>query len=330
MKTENFIFLIINIILLYILYIKNNKYDLKESFISENIDKNLIYDVEKISETENNSNEIKYILEIDDINIYTKNTLSENINIFLINIIKDIISDKTTEVFDVKEIERVYEIFDLEGNIRFVAIFFVYNMNHFNSNKLVIDFVINKNNYSNIHLNSIQEFDKVYPNILNRYDKKIYNFYEDSKDYLYIGGYLSEMPPEYELLELLDNKYKKEKNYSYLKNKSLDYSDIKFKDSNKKLLKEYTKLILPKNQKNLTSNIFCNKHFDNFWDTNGLPIQNLNEPNNCILHNSSESGNINIPNKYPTFPQTNIENSNYNWLIDPVRNNIIRQHGYVF
>ena len=57
---------------------------------------------------------------------------------------------------------------------------------------------------------------------------------------------------------------------------------------------------------------------------------NLNEPNNCILHNSSESGNINIPNKYPTFPQTNIENSNYNWLIDPVRNNIIRQHGYVF
>ena len=147
--------------------------------------------------------------------------------------------------------------------------------------------------------------------------------------YLYTGGFLGNMSPEYELLELLDNNYKKENKYSYLKNKSLDYSNIKFKDSDKKYLEEYTKLILPENQKQIRSNLFCNKHFDNFWDTNGLPIKNL-YADNCIFHNSSETENINIPNKYPSFPKKNIENSNYNWLIDPIRNNIIRQHGYVF
>ena len=300
MKTENFVFLIINLILLYILYIKNNKYDLKETFISEDIDNNLMYDIETETTIEPDSEDIKYILEIDNINIYTKNTLSENMNDFLINIIKHIISTKTSEIFDVKEIERVYEIYDLEGNIRFVIIFFVYNLSYFNSNKLVVDFVINKNNNSNIHLNSIQEFEKVYPNILNRYDKKIYNTYEDNKEYLNTGGFLGNMSPEYELLELLDNNYKKENKYSYLKNKTLDYSNIKFKDSDKKYLEEYTKLILPENQKQIRSNLFCNKHFDNFWDTNGLPIKNL-YADNCIFHNSSETENINIPNKYPSF-----------------------------
>ena len=140
-----------------------------------------MYDIETETTIELDSEDIKYILEIDNINIYTKNTLSENMNDFLINIIKHIISTKTSEIFDVKEIERVYEIYDLEDNIRFVTIFFVYNLSYFNSNKLVVDFVINKNNNSNIHLNSIQEFEKVYPNILNRYDKKIYNTYEDNK-----------------------------------------------------------------------------------------------------------------------------------------------------
>ena len=190
---------------------------------------------------------------------------------------------------------------------------------------MLIDFVINLNT-EEIYINTMEEFKKAFPNIINRYDYKIYNFYENDKEHNYIGGYLSENTSDDDLLEILNKEYLNNKKLSYLKNKSLDFSNIKFKTS-KKYLDNYSDINLPINQNKFNDDIFCNKYINSTWDSNGLPIE---LDSDCILHNTSTSINIDQPNKYPSFPLNNIEESDFNWLIDPVRNNIIRQHGYVF
>tara|TARA_Y100001958_G_C21247831_1_gene579707 strand:+ start:7178 stop:8194 length:1017 start_codon:yes stop_codon:yes gene_type:complete len=338
MKSENLIFIIINAILIYILYNKNNKKNMFESFSNEvenervNLLDNLNYDLNDII-NDDFTKEV-YILEnITDTNVYTKNTIPECLSDILNEKLKHLLYENCKDYKDGRysniDLERVYEEKDDSNNSRYVVILFVYDYEKFNSNKMLADFIINLQT-KEFYLNTIEEYEKVFANIINNYDKKIYNFYENNKDYNYNGGYLSYNTPEEDLLEILNKNYLYNKKLSYLRNKSLNFSNIDFHEE-PKYLDEYSNTELPINQIDISNKTICNKYINNTWDSNGLPIEiPIEIPNNCILHNTSTSQNINEPNKYPSFPLDNIEKSNYNWLIDPVRNNIIRQEGYVF
>lgn len=257
--------------------------------------------------------DVKLILEDDSIkNVYTKGTIPENLNNVLIYTIKNILSSIiNVNTFNLKDLERIYEEIDKYNNRRYVVIFFVYNLNYFNSNKLVIDFVVNfDTNF--IYLNTIKEFYNSYPNLINKYDSIIYN-----------RAFLDNTTVEEDLDEILKEDYLKNYQYSYLSDTSLDFTNIFLFGSNKKYLKDLSTIYLPNTQTNLIENHLCDKYINGVWDKNGNLVKG-NE--NCILHNSSSTQNIDVPDKYPHFGSVN--HGNYHWLIDVARNNIIRQHGY--
>ena len=91
-------------------------------------------------------------------NVYTKATIQPNLKSVLLYYLKKIIS-KIINItsFNLNDIERVYEEIDSNNNRRYVIIFFIYNLNYFNSNKLLIDFVINFDNEF-IYLNNLKDF----------------------------------------------------------------------------------------------------------------------------------------------------------------------------
>jgi hypothetical protein len=256
--------------------------------------------------------DIKYILEDNAIkNVYTKATIPENLNNVLIYNIKNILSSIIhINTFNLKDLERIYEEIDQYNNRRYVVIFFVYNLNFFNSNKLVIDFIVNFDTHF-IYLNTIKEFYNSYPNLVNKYDSLIYN-----------RGFLDNNTIEEDLNEILKEDYLKNYKYSYLSDTSLDFTNIFLIESNKNL-EDFSKIYLPNTQMNLIENNICDKNINGIWDKNGNLLKGTE---NCILHNSSSTKNIDVPDKYPYF--VNDKHSNYYWMIDVGRNNIIRQHGY--
>jgi len=257
--------------------------------------------------------DIKYILGDNTTkNVYTKGTIPENLKNVLLYYLKNIISNIINITsFNLNDMEKIYEEIDNFNNRRYVIIFFVYNLNYFNSNKLIIDFIVNFDTHF-IYLNNIKEFYNSYPNIINKYDKVIYN-----------RSILDNNTPEDDLNEILKDDYLKNCKCAYLSDTSLDFTNIYLFESNKKQLKDYSTIYLPNTQFNLTENIFCDKYINGTWDKKGNLIKNNEE---CILHNSSTTKNIDVPDKYP--PLGTKKNGNYFWLADPSRGNIIRQHGY--
>ena len=257
--------------------------------------------------------DIKYILEDNAIkNVYTKATIPENLNNVLIYNIKNILSSIIhINTFNLKDLERIYEEIDQYNNRRYVVIFFVYNLNFFNSNKLVIDFIVNFNTHF-VYLNTIKEFYNSYPNLVNKYDSLIYN-----------RGFLDNNTIEEDLNEILKEDYLKNCKYSYLSDTSLDFTNIYLNKSSKSL-KDLSTIFLPNTQVRLTENIFCDKYTNGTWDKNGNLIKNNQD---CILHNSSTTQNIDVPDKYPYFGSD--KEIDYYWLIDPVKSNISRQEGYI-
>lgn len=245
-------------------------------------------------------------------NVYTKATIQPNLKSVLLYYLKKIIS-KIINItsFNLNDIERVYEEIDSNNNRRYVIIFFIYNLNYFNSNKLLIDFVINFDNEF-IYLNNLKDFYNSYPNIINNYDDIIFN-----------RAYLKNSTQEDDLNEILKEDYLKNYKYAYLSDTSLDFTNIYLNKSSKSL-KDLSTIFLPNTQVRLTENIFCDKYTNGTWDKNGNLIKNNQD---CILHNSSTTQNIDVPDKYPYFGSD--KEIDYYWLIDPLRNNIIRQEGYV-
>ena len=244
-------------------------------------------------------------------NVYTKATIQPNLKSVLLYYLKKIIS-KIINItsFNLNDIERVYEEIDSNNNRRYVIIFFIYNLNYFNSNKLLIDFVINFDNEF-IYLNNLKDFYNSYPNIINNYDDIIFN-----------RAYLKNITFEDDLDEILKEEYLKNYKYAYLNNTSLDFTNIYLNQH--KLLKDLSTIFLPNTQVRLTENIFCDKYTNGTWDKNGNLIKNNQE---CILHNSSTTKNIDVPDKYPYFGSD--KEIDYYCLIDPIRNNIIREEGYI-
>ena len=294
--------------------INNNNNNIKNSNLNNNSKNLKNSNLNNIIITDNNIFiDIKYILGDNIIkNVYTKNTISENLKNVLLYYLKLIISniiDKT--YFNLNDMERIYEEIDQFNNRRYVIVFFVYNLNYFNSNKLLIDFIINFDTQF-IYLNNIKEFYNSYLNIINKYDRLIYN-----------RAYLDNNTPEDDLNEILKDDYLKNYKYAYLSDTSLDFTNIFLVESDNKNLKELSTIYLPNTQIHLTENIFCDKYINGTWDKHGNLKKNTED---CILHNSSTTQNIDVPDKFPYFGSD--KDTNYYWLIDAARNNIIRQHGY--
>ena len=209
-----------------------------------------------------------------------------DLNTILLYYLKKIISEIINiTTFNIHDIERVYEEIDIYNNRRYVIIFFIYNLNYFNSNKLLIDFVTNfDTNF--VYVNIIKEFYNSYPNIINNYDNIIFN-----------RAYLENNTPNDDLNEILKQDYLNNYNYAYLSDSSLNFTNINIYSSNKNL-KDLSTIYLPNTQLQLTDNISCDKYINDKWDKNGNLIKNNK---NCILHNSSTTKNIDQPEKYPNF-----------------------------
>ena len=336
LNTIHLIIIIINFSLLY-LYInkkKRNQSNINLNNINlSNLSNNLIK-MSKISTSTNinnannnnaNINNAKYLLNNNITNVYTKNTIPEHLNTMLLYITKLIISKLININFNLHDFEKIYEQIDDNNNKRYVIIFFVYNVNDYNSNKLLLDFIINvDNNY--IYINNIQEFENSYANIINNYDNKIIDFKSDNKNYYYTYGYLNNNTPEEDLIKILNKDYKNNYNYNYL-DTELGYSNINFKISDKKYLNEYSKKYLP-NPNIKKQHLFCNKNLNNNWNKKGILKKNKNNNNkDCIFQNTTSTLINPEPNKYPSFILNNTHNSSYSWLIDPLRKNI-REPGY--
>ena len=115
-------------------------------------------------------------------NIYTRDTIPENKNEYLIELSSLILSHikniDNEQDYYLKQIDQVYYQIDRDQNKRYIVVAFIYDIRNYYTLKIVIDFV-RKYEEDRLYINSIgSEFSSNY-NILNRYDYTIF-----SKGYL--------------------------------------------------------------------------------------------------------------------------------------------------
>ena len=376
MKCLNLFFILINLVLLWIIFKKNNvnetdniiqneytnnvplfynnvnfinvkekKSDLTMNNFKEDINNNVsnLSDNIKYNKNTNISLNLTRLNIVDNAkislnktsvdNVYIKNTIPNDLSDFLLEVIKISIHNKiNSSNFIVKDLERVYEQVDEYNNRRYVIIFMLYDTKHFHTDKIIIDFIININN-DNLYVNTIKQIFNSYSNLVNNYDRKILNLINDGKNYYYTGGYLKDNKPIDDMIEIINSDYKDNYKLDYL-NIELNFSNIDFDFKNKKYLDEYSEIYLPsqnikKDKISLKNPNFCKKNLNNQWDKNGI-LKHNPKNKDCILQDTTSSYVNNQPEFYPSFILNNNNNSSYSWLIDPSRNNIIRQHGYTF
>ena len=111
-------------------------------------------------------------------NIYTKDTIPENKNEYIIEILsivlKHIKGIDNEQDYYLKDIDQLYVQMDKYENKRYIVVAFIYDIRNFYTMKIAVDFV-RKHGDDELYVNSIgNEFSSNY-DVLNRYDFSIFS-----------------------------------------------------------------------------------------------------------------------------------------------------------
>lgn len=245
--------------------------------------------------------------------IYTRNTLPENKNVYLIDILSLIIKhikylDNRLDYY-LKNIDQVYEQIDNNGNKRYVVVAFIYDIRNYYTLKIFIDFV-KLNNRNDVIINSIgNQFSSNY-NILNRYDYTIF-----SRGFLIDYNMFNK-----DVIYILEENYRKYSRLTGINNTTLDNSVyiINREGLNFNNLDDYNKIYYPEDMPQVEFGPFCKKHLNN-WDNAGVKLNNLSMPEDCIANNNSTLLKLNRPYFAPGVVTHRVDNNSYSWLADPAR-----------
>ena len=256
-------------------------------------------------------------------NIYTRDTIPENKNEYLIELSSLILSHikniDNEQDYYLKQIDQVYYQMDRDQNKRYIVVAFIYDIRNYYTLKIVIDFV-RKYEEDRLYINSIgSEFSSNY-NILNRYDYTIFS-----------KGYLK----NYDMFHkdaraILDENYKKYFKLQGVNDTSLEFNTYRIDKANFKTydLDDYNKYYYPPGLPNVDSGPFCEKHL-NDWSTKGVSFENPYKPKSCIANNNSTIRELNLPYDAPGVVTKRTDDNIYSDYFKPERGNIIRAGGGV-
>lgn len=270
----------------------------------------------------------------------TKNTISVELNDKLMILLKELVSSINTiseNDFFIKKIENVYSSVDRKSNQRYVVDFFIYDIKHYYTIRLIADIVIiDKDiyiNYLNIQSGSSNS-------LLNQYDIKLNS----------IGILFDSDMFHKDLVSIFDNYYTNSFNVIGVSDTNLEYnkedlsevftfnsfknaylpasiSSKTYEELDKKDLTSYLEMYLPEKQPMINSKEFCNKYKIE-WDTLGIPIETDVEEESCYANNNQTTNKINEPWFGPGVIYQRSSEDKYEWLKDPGTRNIIRSHGF--
>lgn len=266
--------------------------------------------------------------------MYSKNTISTDLNEKLIYIVKDIINSinniSNTDFF-VKKLENVYIMIDSSNNQRYIIDYFIYDINNYYSIRLISDIVIINDE---IYINYINIQSGSNSSLLNKYDIKFNssgilfdaNMFHDDLIKIFDNYYSS----SFNVIGLFDTslEYKKEDLTSVLTLNSLknnylpaSVSSDTAEELSKKDLSGYIEMYLPENQASIKSPSFCNK-YNNNWDNYGIENKNDNSDKNCYVNNNQTTTEYNQPWFGPGVIYGRNSNDEFRWLKDGERGNI--------
>ena len=256
-------------------------------------------------------------------NIYTRDTIPENKNEYLIELsslilghVKNIDNEQD---YYLKDIDQVYYQIDRDQNKRYIVVAFIYDIRNYYTMKIVIDFV-RKYNEDQLYVNSIgSEFSSNY-NILNRYDYTIF-----SKGYLKNYNMFHK-----DARAILDENYKKYFKLQGVNDTSLEFNTYRIDKANFKTydLDDYNKYYYPPGLPNVDSGPFCEKHL-NDWSKYGVKFENPYIPGSCFANNNATVTQLNLPYDAPGVVTTRTDENMYSDYFKPERGNIIRAGGGV-
>lgn len=300
--------LLIFFIVIYIIYDNYDKINSKKKLLLNNFSKP---NNEMIHKLNNYNSIIKYKLKnVVHENMYTKSTISVEMNDIIINDVKKIIDNFNkfnNKYYYIKNINQIYIQKDRNNNNRIVLTCFIYDINNYYTLKIMVDYI--KNDY-NMHLNSMGILKDSYYNILDRYDYTIFSR-------AYLGEYNMFNK---DIINILDENYKKYHKISAYDdvNNKLNYSKDKSynPNTNRDNLSIYSNIYYPEGLPQTNIDSFCKKHDIN-WDNHGVKLKNKNIEKNCIAHNSSTLKKINEPLDAPGVVTSRVDNNEYSWMFIP-------------
>ena len=254
--------------------------------------------------------------------IYNKNTIDKSVEDRLTIIIKDLINtiqQISKNDYYIKQIENVYAMISSDNNQRYFVDFFIYDVKHFYTIRVISDIVIIDDeiyiNYMNLQTGSN-------PTILNKYDVKFNdtgilfdgNMFKENVDQLFDSFYrqsfnvigVNKTSLEYtnkDLTEVVS--LNRLKNMYFPQTVSVDT----IKDYQKKDLSGYIERYLPSDQKNMYSPMFCNKY----------------EGENCVINSTnSTQKEYNEPWQGPgLYDNMRQDKGAYDWLLKkPISNSL--------
>jgi hypothetical protein len=268
--------------------------------------------------------------------IFNKNTIDKTFEERLTDIMRKLINTISAiakNEYYIKQIENVYGLVSCNKNQRYFIDFFVYDVRHYYTIRLISDIVIIDNeiyiNYLNVQTGSN-------PTILNKYDIK----FNDT-------GILFDGPMFKENIDaLFDNFYRQSFRVIGINKTDLEYTDIDLTEVvsmnslrnmyfpssisrdtvdelERKDLSGYVEMYLPENQFNIKSPMFCSKYK---LDWNSYGVENSNDVNDrgCYVNQNSTLTVFNEPTNAPgLFNDQRMDATHYDWLLKPsISNNL--------
>lgn len=272
--------------------------------------------------------------------IYNKNTIPKPFNDKVVSLVQkmiDTIQSVTRQDYFMKRIENLYIQSDRSNNHRYIVDFFIYDVQNYYTLRLIGDIIaIN----GEIYLNYLNVQSGSNPTLLNKYDLKFNsmgillkeNMFHENIRSLFDNYYIN----QFEVIGIsdMDEPGSRDLTKVYSLGSMLqlyfpsDESPESLKVYDEKGLIGQLENYLPPDQTNTLSPQFCNK--DQLrWDSLGVPYKsNDNQPQSCILDNSSDQAVMNHPYFGPGIMYKRSSDDAYKWLKDPARGNIIRSTGY--
>ena len=260
--------------------------------------------------------------------IYNKNTIDTSVNNRLTAIVKELINSInkiSKNDYYMKHIENVYAQIACDRNQRYFIDFFIYDVKHYYTIRLIADIVIVDNeiyiNYMNIQTGSNST-------ILNHYDVRF-----NDTGILFDGNMFKE-----NITDLFDSYYRSSFKVIGISRSSLDYSreDLtsvlsmnslrnmyfpasvspnSVKQLENKDLSGYLEMYLPSNQIDIKSPMFCDKYKIE-WDRYGVPNQNDTQDKECYVNQDSTITKYNKPWNPPGLLNNNrTDVTQYDWLL---------------
>lgn len=269
--------------------------------------------------------------------IYTKDIIDGELNSFVVNNLKQIITNINKISYTnyyIKTIENLYIETDKRNNSRYIVDFFIYDIENYFTVRVLIDFVLVD---GILYLNLINILSGSNVNIINKYDYKFnsrgilldIDMFTNNiehllnthyKKYYNIVGVNSDTELEYSNTDLSNvltlNSLKNIRFPANLSKNTLQ--NLHMKD-----LSSYLEIYSPINVNNLKSPQFCEKYHTE-WDNLGIPLQKPIDNKSCIFHNTSTISEYNEPWSGPTAIYNRVSNDEYSWLKDPINGNIMK------